>query len=113
MVLQALILLAARPEVGTTIEYDVTIAGGVKTPTSVQVRITERIEKVLAKGVLQATREYGQVVATGVMAGNGVESIAGKTDRYHVEATGEWKPATLNTELGFADFALPARAVVV
>ena len=44
---------------------------------------------------------------------HGVKAIAGKRDRYKVGADGLWRPATLNTELGFPDFPLPETAVPI
>ncbi len=115
VILQALVLLSARPSVGTSIAYDFQVAPLEPKAATLRVRITERIEAARADGALEATRLYSDVVVRGPRPEflKGVEAIAGRRDRYTVGRDGLWTPATLNTELGFPDFPLIAGRVPV
>lgn len=112
MILQALVLLVARPAAKTTIAYDFRGFGRPERP-AIEVRVTERIDAVHPDGTLKTSRLYTNIVQKGGVAMKGIESIAGKRDHFTVGPTGEWVQTTPNIELGFPDFPFPATSVPI
>lgn len=115
MILQVLVLLAARPPAGTTISYDFRVVTTGPKGMTLEMKITERVDDIRLDGTLVASRLYSNVTlkSADTEAMKGVQSISGKRDRYTVDANGLWVRTSLNTHLGFPDFPYPEEAVAV